>query len=61
MPYLIIIIHLACMIYVLNEVWSKNSRFDETQKLIWTLAAVFAGIVTTLVYYALFKKEKPLP
>ncbi len=42
---------IACAIWVIYQVWTKNKRFTDTEKLIWTIAAVAFSFVTAVVYY----------
>ena len=58
MQFLILLFYIAIIAFVVYDIWTNNKRLDDTQKLIWTLAAIFAGFVTVIIYYWVFKKEK---
>jgi len=58
MQFLILIAYLALIAFVVYDIWTSNNKLDDTQKLIWTLAAIFAGFVTIIIYYWVFKREK---
>jgi magnesium-transporting ATPase (P-type) len=51
MARLIPIILLACAAWVIYQVWFVNRRFTDTEKLIWTLAAIFFSFITAVIYY----------
>ncbi len=52
MPRFIISLFLiACAVWVIYQVWSKNKRFSDTEKLVWTIAAVAFSFITAIVYY----------
>lgn len=57
MPFILLIFSIACGAYVIYDVWTENKRLDETQKLVWTIAAIFLGILTAFIYYFSFKKK----
>ncbi len=56
--HFILLFYIAIIALVVYDIWTNNKRLDDTQKLIWTLAAIFAGFVTILIYYWVFKREK---
>lgn len=56
--HFILLFYIAIIALVVYDIWTNNKRLDDTQKLIWTLAAIFAGFVTIIIYYWVFKKEK---
>ena len=56
--HFILLFYIAIIAFVVYDIWTNNKRLDDTQKLIWTLAAIFAGFVTVIIYYWVFKKEK---
>jgi magnesium-transporting ATPase (P-type) len=49
---------LACAVWVIYEVWFKNKRFTDTEKLVWTLAAIFFSGITAIVYFITQKARK---
>jgi hypothetical protein len=58
MPYIILLFSIACGAYVIYDVWTENKRLDETQKLVWTIAAIFLSILTAIIYYFSFKRRQ---
>lgn len=51
------ILAIIAAVYVIYDVWTDNKRLNETQKLIWTIAALFFSIVTAAAYYWSFKRD----
>ncbi len=49
----------ACAVWVIYDVWSKNKRLTDTEKLIWTLSAIVFSVITAVIYY-FTQKNKPL-
>jgi membrane protein DedA with SNARE-associated domain len=49
---------IACAIYVIYEVWVENKRFSDGQKILWTIFAILFNILTAVVYYLLYKRNK---
>ncbi len=37
--------------WVLYDLWTKNDRLTDTEKLVWTIAAIAFNAVTAIVYY----------
>jgi len=50
------IIALLCAIWVIYDVWTKNTKLSQTHKIIWTISAVIFSIITAAVYYFIEKK-----
>jgi len=42
---------IICAVWVIYDVWSKNSRLNDTNKIIWTVFAILFSILTAIVYY----------
>jgi hypothetical protein len=42
---------IICAVWVIYDVWSKNTRLSETNKIIWTVFAILFSILTAIVYY----------
>jgi hypothetical protein len=51
------IIGIACAVWVIYDVWAVNKRLSDTNKIIWTVLAVFFSIITAIVYYFMVKKR----
>ena len=53
------ILGLILTIFIIYDIWAKNNQLDSTQKLIWTLAAVFFNVITAIIYFfAYIQKRK---
>jgi hypothetical protein len=46
------------MVYVIYDVWTSNKRFSDGQKILWTVLALLLNILTAIVYYFLYKRDK---
>ena len=57
MNNLFYLIGIACAIWVIYEVWNNNSRLSSTEKLIWTICAIFFSVITAIIYYFTQKKR----
>ncbi len=51
MAQLLLFANFVCSLWVIYQVWGKNRRFTDTEKLIWTISAVVFGVLTALIYY----------
>jgi len=51
MDKLIWLAGIICAVWVIYDVWSKNTRLNETNKIIWTVFAILFSILTAIVYY----------
>ncbi len=58
MAQLLSIIALAAAVWVIYDVWTNNRRFSDTEKLIWTIAAIFLSILTALIYFLTQKRSR---
>lgn len=56
MALLFSLLYLAAAVWVLYEVWAKNNRFTDTEKLIWTIGAILFSLITAVVYYLTRRK-----
>lgn len=56
MQNIIGIIALIGGIWVIYDVWSNNTKLNSTQKLVWTIAAIFFSLITAIIYYFTQKK-----
>ena len=45
------LVALAAAVWVIYHLWTKNDRLTDTEKLIWTIAAVFFNALTAVIYY----------
>lgn len=57
MGNLLYIIGIICAIWVIYDVWTKNPRLSETNKILWTIFALFFSIVAAIVYYFVHKRS----
>ncbi len=57
MSALIWAIGVACAIYVIYDVWAKNDKITDGQKILWTIFALLFNIVTAIVYYFTQKRQ----
>lgn len=51
MGSLISLLAIVAAVLVIYHIWTKNDRLTDTEKLIWTIAAVVFSIITGIVYY----------
>ncbi len=47
---------LACAVWVIYDVWTKNTKLSQNYKIIWTIVAVLFNFITAIVYYFIEKK-----
>jgi hypothetical protein len=52
------IILLACAVWVIYDVWVKNKRFSDTEKLIWTISAILFSGLTAIIYFFTQKNRR---
>jgi len=50
------LISLVCAIWVIFDVWTNKKKMKQSMKIVWTVLAVFFGIITAVVYYFIEKK-----
>ncbi len=50
------IIALVCAIWVIYDVWAKNTRDDTVIKILWTILALVFSIVAAIIYYFVRKR-----
>jgi hypothetical protein len=58
MGKLIALIGLAAAAWVIYDLWTKNKRLTDTEKLVWTIAAVVFSILTAVIYYFTQKQRR---
>ena len=51
------LVMLVCAVWVIVDVFTKQKSMDQTQKIIWTVAAIVLNILTAIVYYFVVKKK----
>lgn len=56
MPTLFWAIGVACAIYVIYNVWTKEPTLTDGKKILWTIAALIFNVFTAIVYYILRKR-----
>lgn len=49
---------LVCAVWVIYDVWSQNPRLTQTNKILWTIAAILFSILTAIIYYFTQKSGK---
>jgi prolipoprotein diacylglyceryltransferase len=50
------IVAVVCAVWVIYDVWTKNKKLNDTEKIVWTVFAILLSILTAIVYYFLKKK-----
>lgn len=50
------LICLICAVWVIYEVWTKQKRMSDTDKLIWTICAIIFNVITAIVYFLKYKR-----
>ncbi len=51
------VVAVVAAVWVIYDVWTQRRSMDQTQKIIWTIAAVIFSIVTAIVYYLIVAKK----
>jgi len=46
-----------CMVWVIYEVWAVNKNLTTGYKVLWTLGAFFANVLTAIIYYFIVKRD----
>ena len=49
MGNLFYLLGLAAAIWVVYDLWVKNYRLSDTEKLIWTICAIFFNVITAVI------------
>ena len=58
MGRLIVLLGIIAAVWVIYDLWTKNKRLSDTEKLVWTIAAVVFSILTAIIYYfTQYKKQ----
>jgi prolipoprotein diacylglyceryltransferase len=52
------IIGVVAAVWVLVDVWTKRKGMDQTQKIVWTIAAIIFSVITAIVYYFVVYSKK---
>lgn len=50
------LIAVLCAVWVIYDVFTKNRKLTDGQKILWTISAVLFSIITAIVYYFVYKK-----
>ncbi len=58
MEKLIWLLGIICAVWVIYDVWTKNPRLSETNKILWTIFALIFNIVAAVVYYFVHKSGR---
>lgn len=51
MEFLLYVLGIACAIFVILQVWTKQPSMSVGEKVIWTIAALIFNVITAIVYY----------
>lgn len=51
MGKLFVLLGIVAAVWVIYHLWTKNQRLSDTEKLVWTIAAVAFSILTAIIYY----------
>lgn len=51
MGRLLVLLGIIAAVWVIYDLWTKNKRLTDTEKLVWTIAAVVFSILTAIIYY----------
>lgn len=51
MGRLLVLLGIIAAVWVIYDLWTKNKRLTDTEKLVWTIAAVVFSILTAVIYY----------
>ncbi len=51
MGSILILLGIIATVWVIYDLWAKNQRLTDTEKLVWTIAAVAFSILTAIIYY----------
>lgn len=51
------IIALACAIWVIYDVLTKQSRMSGGSKLLWIICALIFNVITAIVYFLVVKRK----
>ncbi|HPD81745.1 MAG TPA: PLDc N-terminal domain-containing protein [Candidatus Pacearchaeota archaeon] len=50
------IVAVICAVWVIYDVWTKQKKMKDLEKIVWTVAAIVLSILTAIVYYFVKKK-----
>lgn len=51
------LVALICAVWVIYDVWAVEKSMKQNNKIIWTICAVIANIITAIVYYFMVKNK----
>ena len=52
------LIGIACAVWVIYDVWNKNHVLNETNKILWTIFALFFNVIAAIIYYLVHVKDR---
>jgi len=52
------ILGVVAAIWVIYDVWKNQSRMEELHKILWTVFAIVASVLTAVIYYFVVYKKK---
>jgi riboflavin transporter FmnP len=58
MGQLLALVALLSMVWVIYDVWAKQKSMTDTVKLLWTILAVIASVLTAVLYYFVVKEKQ---
>jgi len=51
------VIAVICAVLVIYDVFTKQKKMKENQKIIWTVCAILFNVLTAIVYYIAVKSK----
>lgn len=58
MKGLLYLIGLIAAIWVIYDVWTQNHKLSETNKILWTIFALFFSIIAAVIYFLVHKRDQ---
>ena len=52
------VIAVICGVLVIYDVFTKQKKMKENEKIIWTVCAILFNVITAIVYYFVVKAKK---
>lgn len=57
MGSLFYLVGIVAAVWVIYDVWTQNTRLSDTEKLVWTIGAIFFSVITAVIYYFTQKRQ----
>lgn len=51
------LIGVIAAIWVIYDVWTQNHKLNETNKILWTIFALFFNIIAAVIYFLVHKRN----